>query len=204
MLIMSIVIFILITVKPVIEYNGFENGITSALFTGIGFILAIDLFFNKKSFFTKVSGLITFFCIGLIPFGAYVLPSLIFQPEYLIAYIVGIICIVGIILCINFLPKKNAYGNEVFGKIIRFKRFLKTAEKPKLEALVANNPTYFYDILPYAYVLGLLNKWINKFETISISPPGWYDNSLTFDIQTFELVINNIMYIATNTMSSNT
>ena len=51
---------------------------------------------------------------------------------------------------------------------------METAEKEKLETLVMENPTYFYDILPYTYVLGISDKWIKKFESIAIEPPQWY------------------------------
>ena len=54
-------------------------------------------------------------------------------------------------------------GNELLNKIKGFKKFLIAVEKDKLEALVDENPYYFYDILPYAYVLGITNKYIKKF-----------------------------------------
>lgn len=40
--------------------------------------------------------------------------------------------------------------------------FLETAEKEKLEQLVFEDPKYFYNILPYAYVLGVSDKWIKS------------------------------------------
>ena len=54
--------------------------------------------------------------------------------------------------------------------------------KEKLEMLVNENPTYFYDILPYTYVLGVSNKWIKKFESINVNPPTWYNYSDSIDI----------------------
>ena len=41
---------------------------------------------------------------------------------------------------------------------------MKTVEKDKINELVEENPNYFYDILPYAYVLGVSDKWSKKFE----------------------------------------
>lgn len=63
-------------------------------------------------------------------------------------------------------------------------------------------PTYFYDILPYTYVLGISDKWIEKFETISLQAPTWYDSSYIFDISSFDNFINSAMNSAENTMSS--
>jgi uncharacterized membrane protein len=39
---------------------------------------------------------------------------------------------------------------------------------------VNDNPEYFYNILPYAYVLGVSDKWIKNFEGITLKQPDWY------------------------------
>ena len=67
--------------------------------------------------------------------------------------------------------------NEMLGRIRGFRKFLVTAEKPRLEMLVAESPSYFYDILPYTYVLGVTSAWIRKFDKIAMKPPGWYTSS---------------------------
>ena len=68
-------------------------------------------------------------------------------------------------------------GLKLYGKILGFKQFIKTAEKDRLEALCEENPEYFYDILPYAYVLNVTDVWIKKFENIAIPPADWYVSS---------------------------
>ena len=40
--------------------------------------------------------------------------------------------------------------------------------------LVEKNPSYFYNILPYAYVLNVTDKWAKNFEDLTIEPPSWY------------------------------
>lgn len=100
------------------------------------------------------------------------------------------------------MPKRTSFGLEILGKIRGFKRFLKVVEKQKLEVLVMENPTYFYDILPYAYVLGLSDKWIKKFETITLEEPNWYSGRSDFSINTFNKSINNTMKEATSAMTS--
>ena len=49
-----------------------------------------------------------------------------------------------------------------------FRNFIEAAEIGRINELVDENPSYFYDVLPYAYVFKLSNKWIKKFETIRI------------------------------------
>jgi hypothetical protein len=53
------------------------------------------------------------------------------------------------------MPKRTSYGNEMLGKIKGLKKFFVTTEKDKLEELVMKDPAYFYNILPYTYVLGI-------------------------------------------------
>ena len=79
----------------------------------------------------------------------------------------------------DFLSKRTPYGTEILGRILGFRNFLITAEKDKLEALVEENPEYFYDILPYTYVLNVSSKWMKKFESLTMSAPNWYSSMST-------------------------
>ncbi len=65
-------------------------------------------------------------------------------------------------------------GAEWAGRIMGLKNFIQTVELEKLKMLVDENPQYFYNILPYAYVLGITDKWSKQFESIAIEPPRWY------------------------------
>ena len=98
--------------------------------------------------------------------------------------------------------RRTKKGRELYGKILGFKRFLETAEKDKLEALVSQTPEYFYNILPYTYVLGISKKWIKKFETIAIQKPEWYDTPDAFDYYRFSRFMNSTMVTARTSMAS--
>lgn len=124
------------------------------------------------------------------------------DTTYLFGFIIGICCIIGLIICLKFMPKRTPYGNEMLGKIKGFKNFLETAEKERLETLVLEKPTYFYDILPYTYVLGVSDKWIKKFESITTVPPSWYDSPSAFDMATFGTFMYSTMASANHAMTS--
>lgn len=64
------------------------------------------------------------------------------------------------------------------------------------------DPTYFYDILPYTYVLEISDKWIEKFELISLQAPSWHDNPNSFDMIAFGTFISFTMISAQSAMSS--
>ena len=122
--------------------------------------------------------------------------------EIIFYLILGIISITVIGYLLINIKIRTDYGNKMYGRIKGFKNFLKTTEKEKLEAMVEKYPTYFYDILPYTYVLGISKKWIKKFETIAVPEPTWYDSSTPFNINSFSSSFNRTMSTLSNSMTS--
>ncbi len=119
-----------------------------------------------------------------------------------------ILTLVGIIICIIsfvfsfFIRKRTDEAVDILGKINGFKNFLETAEKDKLEALVDDDPAYFYNILPYAYVLGVSDKWMKKFESIAVEPPQWYYGYCPYNYIVFSHFMRDTMNTASNAMVS--
>ncbi len=70
--------------------------------------------------------------------------------------------------------RRTDYATNIIGRCQGFRDFLLTAEKDKLEALVEENPSYFFDTLPFAFVLGVTDVWAKKFEGLIKEPPSWY------------------------------
>ncbi len=139
---------------------------------------------------------------GGMPWALIVLPAITQNEVYLITYIIGVISIAVLILFAKIMPKRTPFGNEILGKLRGFKRFLETAEKPQLEALVNENPEYFYNILPYTYALGVSEVWMSQFETIAMQAPGWYGGYSTFSMHEFNHFMNDTMKSAQSAMSS--
>ena len=117
-------------------------------------------------------------------------------------YIIGIISIAILMLFYYIMLQRTRYGNNLLAKIEGFKTFLMVAEKNQIENLVNENPAYFYDILPYAYALDVFDIWLNKFEDFDIKPPEWYDSKESFNINSFIVILNNIMADASHVMTS--
>lgn len=106
-----------------------------------------------------------------------------------------ILCFIVMYLAYRSIPRRNIENVRDLGRIKGFKRFLKIAEKEQLEALIEKDPTYFYNVLPYAYVLGVTEKWICKFETITIPPSEWYSTDLDYDIgRIMDITISTLEY----------
>ena len=73
--------------------------------------------------------------------------------------------------------KRTEENNKLYGRILGFKDFIEVAEKDRIIMLVEENPNYFYDILPYAYALGITDFWISRFADIAIPPVSWYEGT---------------------------
>lgn len=209
-ILMILITYLLVTIPPIVLFGQIEIIPFAIIFPIIGFTVLFVTVFGKIGFvtktanniYTKIFGLIWGLGFGGGPWLTLVLPLLMQDTNYLTVYIIGLICILGMLLCLKLLPKRTKYGNEILGKIRGFKNFLETVEKDKLEALVEEQPTYFYDILPYTYVLGISDKWIKKFESISIVPPTWYVGNGDFNLNSFSSFIDDTMSSAESSMSS--
>ena len=75
----------------------------------------------------------------------------------------------------SFIPRRTDYGREILEQIIGFRNFVEVAEKDRLEALLEEDPEYFYNTLPYAHVLGVTKKWADKFDGITMQNPTFYE-----------------------------
>ena len=197
---MIVLTFIVITVPPMMDY-GISEIFMAILFPGIGFSFLIMSVFGNL-IHSKIFGIIWGLFFGGMPWFLIVFPNLLINKLYLIGYIIGIIAIICMLILLSREDKRNPYGIKILGRIKGFKNFLETAEKEKLEALVEENPHYFYDILPYTYVLGVSDKWIKKFETINLQAPDWYEGFNSFNVTSFGSFMNHTFTSASNTMSS--
>jgi len=96
----------------------------------------------------------------------------------------GLLCILITSVCYVEMLKPNIKGRLLKGKLLGLKKFIEVAEKERLEKMVEENPSYFYKILPYAYILGVSAVWIKRFEGISMLPPPWAVNT-AYNISSF-------------------
>lgn len=206
----KIITLLLITIPPVYEYGSSGYLIFAILFPYILFAAVSDMIFKlitkKEDVKSSIIGFIVITIILIIclygPLNIFVIPYITSETIYLISYILGYVLMALMNIIIIYMPKRNNYGNEMLGRIRGFKNFLETAEKDRLEFLVNENPTYFYDILPYTYALDVSDKWIERFEAINLTQPDWYDSPNSFSITSFDSFISSTIDSANSAMSS--
>lgn len=122
------------------------------------------------------------------------------NPSLNILYLVAALANGGTFILTLLMKRKNSTGERIKAKISGFRNYIEVAEKSQIDMFVLKNPNYFYDILPYAYVLGVSKKWINKFENI----PMPLNDMGTFDFSNIDSLDNlaDSVYVPSSSSSS--
>ena len=126
--------------------------------------------------------------IGALLVGAGVLGAIFLSSFISIAYGIGFALAGAIVfLSSRAMPAKTATGSRKLRECVGFQRFVKLAEKGRIEKLIADDPTIFGRLLPYAMVLGVGDEWAGKFAGLMTEPPDWYSgaNYNTFSTYVF-------------------
>jgi len=125
----------------------------------------------------------------------FALSTFIFDEDSFLTKLIFLIVSVACFIITEFaglLSVETPFRVEMMGKLLGLKEFIETAEKPRLESLLQDDPQYFYRLLPYALVFGISDKWSEQFKDIAMEQPSWYSGSSNFE-----------SHIFTNTMTSN-
>ena len=196
--------FIMISIPPFIESGDFEEMIFSLIFPTIGLIITTMAFSSAA---LSVGGLKIFFLIFGLAFGGMpaafmILPEVLSDKMFLVGFLTGLAGIIIMFIFMALLPKRTEYGANILAEVKGFKDFLESVEKERIEKMVIEQPNYFYDVLPFAYVLGVSNKWIKKFEGINLKAPEWYRGNTAFNTMAFGTFMDSTMSSAATSMSS--
>lgn len=204
LVVIGILLSLVVTVSiPTLEYAS-VNAIAPTLFIILAYSpFYLTVIFGKMNKFVRlfigifvvVHSFVFFSTLPLID-------AMRYEPLYFVGVLFGVICLAGMVMFFRLMEKRTPYGTKILGQIQGFKNFLETAEKDRLEAMVMENSSYFYDILPYTYVLGVSDTWIKKFESIALEEPGWYHSPTGFHVAIFGSFMNQTMQTANRTMTS--
>lgn len=85
-------------------------------------------------------------------------------------------------ICAVFFSSRTHAGRERLSKALGFKDFITSVEQQKLMELVEKRPNIFFEILPYAFGLGVADKWVRHFSPPAEQSADWkkeYSQHLT-------------------------
>ena len=107
----------------------------------------------------------------------------------LMTYIIGIVSMLVIITITRMMNDRSFYGTRMLNKINAYKEYLINFDDVDKE--LKNNKYCFYEVLPYTFVLGVSDKWYQKFKDCKMVKPKWYDSD-EFNLEEFYKDIKDI------------
>ena len=94
----------------------------------------------------------------------------------------------GLVLLIfsRFMPRRTAYGREMYRKVKGYRLFIDKAETHRQKFFEKKN--LFNEVLPYAIVFGLTGKFAAAMKDMGLKAPqtGWYSGTHPFVMTNFE------------------
>ncbi len=142
----------------------------------------------KKAAYFGLWGAIGLFCV-IVSCVYLAIPTAIIgmAAKFLLCFL----CMAASVCAALFINRTKSY-NEQLNDILGFKSYIELAEKDQLEMMLEDNPQFYYAVLPYAQVLGITDKWEEKFENITIEPPDWATGDIFTDVVHFH-ILNNLI-----------
>ncbi|MEG0249605.1 MAG: DUF2207 domain-containing protein [Peptostreptococcus sp.] len=151
------------------------------LFTILGLAFCSIVVYGTNSLNKKQRSAYLFFGVLSLLASSFILAVLSIKVAHSnMLGLVSVLCFVISVIFITIMRARTKKSADLYGRIIGFREFIKTAELNKLEALVEDDPKYFFNVLPYAFVFGLSDKWIKNFEKIKVEQPDWYSSPNEF------------------------
>ena len=171
---MIAIIFVIITINLIIEYNP-NVLLINLIVSGVGYGLLLKSVLGKnkkieKMIIASIAFVMIFASIALSCFKAFSMSSLV-----TITYTLGVICMSSIGFIAKAMPDRTRFGVKALGSINGYKNNLLTCDIELIKNELNHNKNYFSDILPYSIVLGISDKWFNRFKELNCSKPDWYD-----------------------------
>lgn len=135
-----------------------------------------------------------------------VLLTLLLPQTYLFKWITAIsaFALGGVALSAPYIKRRRADYIALMNPVLGFREFISLAEKERLEMLLEENPEYYYNILPYAQVLGVSDIWEDKFKDLNIEAPSWAVNrsSTVFNFIAFNALLRSANRSMSTTFTS--
>jgi len=162
---------------------------------------------NKKFFYENPESVrrkYLFVAIGVGVLGVLILVlGFVLVFSLLVAIGAGL-AIGGIFLLIvsQIMPRRTADGHEMWRRTKGYELFISTAEKYRQRFF--ENKNMFNEILPYAIVFGLTEKFAQAFKDMGIEPPqpAWYSGTAPFNAALFGASISSFSSSLSSAMAS--
>ena len=105
------------------------------------------------------------------------------------------------LIAVMFSTLTISYSKEQtqkLGRVLGFKNFLETCEQDRINLLVKDNPEYFFDVLPYTFVFGISDAFIDRFKYLCVD---YNYNTNSFDVTDY-IIVRSVIGTKVSSMSS--
>ena len=176
-------------------YFGFFSNV--CVFRTIVFcILCIGMIATMYAAKSSIPNIIVSVCLIAVMIGFYITGYVAFDSYYLV--LIAVVMMGLGIMVISGEGKYSKNGAKKKGRALGFKDFIEKCEVSQIKTFAKKNPSLYYDVLPFAYVYGLADTWIKKFETLKFTPPSWLltNDSTVTDFVIFNRTFNRFSRVA--------
>ncbi len=94
--------------------------------------------------------------------------------EVIYALLTGVLVV---LVLYSRLSRMTEYRRNHLSEVLGLREFIKTAETNRLKMLLEKDERYFYRILPYAMVFGMVDEWASKFDGLVVPPVEEFGNA---------------------------
>lgn len=73
-----------------------------------------------------------------------------------------------------FMERRTVFGRNQRMRLLSLRQFIRNVSSEQLTRYLAEDPYYFEQLLPYAYLFDITDIWGKKFTSIPLQAPLWY------------------------------
>lgn len=94
--------------------------------------------------------------------------------------LIAMILYILLMFALGKVKRYTPFAQDLLNRTYGFKNFLETAKLDRLHMLFDENPSYFYDMLPYAMIFGITEIWDDYMTMMALDGPDWYVSNRPF------------------------
>ena len=169
LLIFAILSLLTIVYRSIVVFDH-VSVVIGTIMAVICFALLLVIFFSN---YNSLEKLLATICVMIfLGLGSYfyIMPAVLNHYVYTVAFVIGIIDIVIMLLVYFNLPKRSFYADKQLYKILKFEDLLRNGTMKQIEKALKTENLYFR-LLPYVYALDCSDEWIKKGSAEEI--PQW-------------------------------
>ncbi len=191
LVLMIAMILITTTSLPFVESNHLYLLPLSVIFS-IAILYVLIQSLQYIDIYKKSNRVLLYLLIIFLVIISLIIPTFQTNRMYSVSFLISILSSIFILFIYKYMPKRTIYGTKVMGKVEGFKDFIINNKKTEMDRVLELNDNYLYDILPFAYILGIEEKVYELIKDYEMPQPKWLKTSYKFTPTNLRRLIYNL------------